>query len=285
MTKPTPTKKRRPPAKLGATGKILLTALSLSSFVGGWAVLARQEGLAEAQEPEVPPTPEPMPIALQPTLTPWPTIRPLDTLPPIPTVAPLQLGTVAPVNARSQSTIAALDLTLPTLAPPPTLVPSPTSPPPPTATAPPTASPVVDNAAPAAPTGQLTLLGPVAGVTHGNTTFQWAWSEPVPAGYGFEVVVWHPTGVPLGAHDAVADNQNGRVMALGNGRYAAQLDISYAAGVQGRPGDYVWAVQLVQIQPNYAGTGIQSQPAPLRYEAGGGGGGGNYGGGQKTKGS
>jgi hypothetical protein len=67
---------------------------------------------------------------------------------------------------------------------------------------------------------------------------------------------------------------------LGTNRYRLQVDISQAAGVRERTGEYLWTVALVQISPNYADLGLQAEPGRLRFEAGGGkGGGGDDGGG------
>jgi hypothetical protein len=43
--------------------------------------------------------------------------------------------------------------------------------------------------------------------------------------------------------------------------------------VQGRGGDYLWAVALVQISPDYKDLGKQASPGSLRLDIGGGDGG------------
>jgi hypothetical protein len=115
--------------------------------------------------------------------------------------------------------------------------------------------------------------------TYGPTTFEWEWQGSVPSGFGFEVRVWREGEPPAGVHDAVLDNNEGRIEKIGENRYRLQVDISQAAGVRERTGEYRWTVALVQISPTYADMGLQAEPGWLRYEAGGGkdGGGGNGG--------
>jgi hypothetical protein len=120
------------------------------------------------------------------------------------------------------------------------------------------------------------LLNPVSldVPTSGPTVFEWEWQGAVPSGYGFEVRVWREGESPAGVHDAVLDNTQGSIEKIGENRYRLQVDISQAAGVRKRSGEYLWTVALVQISPIYADFGLQAEPARLRYEAGGGGDGG-----------
>ena len=66
------------------------------------------------------------------------------------------------------------------------------------------------------------------------------------------------------------DNKEGKVVALGDDTYRLEIDISQAAGVGGRTGEYLWTVLLVQIDPEYKDLGIQAPPGRLRFEASGG---------------
>jgi hypothetical protein len=91
----------------------------------------------------------------------------------------------------------------------------------------------------------------------------------VPPGFGFEVRVWREGEPPAGVHDAVLDNQTGRIEKVGENQYRLQVDIHQAAGVRERTGEYLWTVVLVQISPDYADSGLQAEPARLRFEAGG----------------
>ncbi len=314
-----PPRRKRQPAKMNGPAKFLVTALSLGAFLGGWNLIARQEELSQVGDAlssspplggneggwgKSPASPTPIRHLIPgPTPTPWPTIEPLVTLPPIPTVAPLPagrffgdalssspplggneggrgtgLGQIEPLTDVSISVAL-----IPTLAPLPTLVPAPTLPPTP---APLSSSAQPITAPPVAP-GNFDLLAPLNASTSGPTDFEWLWNGPIPENHGFEVMVWRD-GEPLaGAHDAVADNLAGRITFLGNNRYHLHLDISQVAGVQGRNGDYLWTVSLVQISPNYANTGIQAPPARLYFDAGGGGSssGGGGGGSHSSKGS
>jgi hypothetical protein len=126
---------------------------------------------------------------------------------------------------------------------------------------------------PTSSVGQFTLLKPTLDEpTYGLTDFEWRWDGPIGADQGFEVRVWREGEPPAGVHNAVEDNLNGRVAALGNNTYRLTVDIRNAAGVQGRGGEYWWTVVLVQVSPEYRDLGKQATPGRLRFEAGGGGG-------------
>ena len=165
------------------------------------------------------------------------------------------------------------ETTAPTLTPTPTEAPVPSAPTP-TPTSPPTPTPGIS-------TGSFTLLHPLSleEPSYGPTVFEWQWTGAVPAGFGFEVRVWLEGEFPAGAHNAVQDNENGRIESLGDNQYRLTIDISDAAGVRGRSGEYLWTVALVQISPDYADMGQQAAPARLRFDMPGGGGGGGSDGG------
>lgn len=137
--------------------------------------------------------------------------------------------------------------------------------------------------APTAVSGKLTILSPnsLDEPTFGLTEFQWQWGGSLPEDQGFEVRVWREGEPPAGVHNAVLDNQQGKVVAQGNNTYRLIADISDAPSVGGRSGDYLWTVLLVQISPEYRELGVQATPpGRLRYAApGGGDGGGGDGGG------
>lgn len=145
------------------------------------------------------------------------------------------------------------------------------------------APPPATQAPPPPPAGQITLLKPVSldQPSFGPTEFEWQWAGGLGPDQGFEVRVWREGEPPAGAHDAVLDNKNGLVQALGNNTYRLNINIKDAFGVKGRGGEYLWTVVLVQITPEYKDLGIQASPGHLRFEApgGGGGGGGGKGGG------
>jgi hypothetical protein len=130
--------------------------------------------------------------------------------------------------------------------------------------------------------GQFVLLKPSlpGNPSYGPTDFEWQWDGALGANQGFEVRVWREGEPPVGVHNSVEDNQNGKVVALGNNTYRLNVDIRDAAGVGGRTGEYWWTVALVQISPDYKDLGEQASLGRLRFEAGGddGGGGGLVGG-------
>ena len=112
--------------------------------------------------------------------------------------------------------------------------------------------------------------------TAGPITFVWHYDQPLAEGQGFEIWVWRNGEPPLGAHDAVQDNLNGAIASDKPERYQLTIeDIGGAAGVGRRGGEYLWAVHLVQITPEYRDLGIQSEPHTLTYVAPGSGGGDN----------
>jgi hypothetical protein len=90
----------------------------------------------------------------------------------------------------------------------------------------------------------------------------------VPPEYGFEIRVWREGEQPLGAHDAMNDNREGRVEPIGENRHHLNIDITESAGVKGQGGEYLWTVALVQISPNYADLGepYWAEPSHLRFE-------------------
>lgn len=118
------------------------------------------------------------------------------------------------------------------------------------------------------PTGQLTLLRPLLpkdGCSGDQDIhFEWEWSGPFnPLEQGFELRVWRDGEPSLGAHDAVLDNKSGRVRAITQNIYSLDINISGAAGVRNRTGDYWWTILLVKIAPTYQETGIQALPGRL----------------------
>jgi hypothetical protein len=98
--------------------------------------------------------------------------------------------------------------------------------------------------------------------------FSWEWvGDTLTPKYGFEVRVWLNGEPPTGVHDAVLDNQEGRIEQIGPNRYRLKVsDIRYAKGVLGREGNYYWTVLVVQISPTYTDFGLQAIPARFRYE-------------------
>lgn len=179
-------------------------------------------------------TPSPTPLPTSTPLPPTPTPLPSDTPTPIPTATP----TFIPASLE------------------PTVTPTPTE--------------VRISAR------GLTLLQPMSldEPSYGPTTFEWQWNHKLPPEYGFEVRVWREDSQPAGVHNAVLDNQNGNIKSVGGGKYRLTVDIRQAAGVQGRSGEYLWTVAVVQISPHYVDLDEQAEPARLRFEAGGSSGGG-----------
>jgi hypothetical protein len=72
----------------------------------------------------------------------------------------------------------------------------------------------------------------------------------------------------------VLDNQTGRIERTGENTYRLKInikDILEPTGSRPRPtGEYLWAVGLVRLEPEYAdlGEGYWAAPARFRFEAG-----------------
>jgi uncharacterized membrane protein YgcG len=133
--------------------------------------------------------------------------------------------------------------------------------------------------APQVPVGQLVLLKPISldDPTFGLTTFEWQYGGTLGQNQGFEVRVWRTGEAPAGVHDAVLDNKQGKIQALGNNTYRLTADIANTPGVLNRRGEYNWTVFLVELEP-YKDLGVQAPAAILRFEPPGSGGGGGDGG-------
>jgi serine/threonine protein kinase len=192
---------------------------------------------------------------------------PTVALPPTATNTPTLLPTPTSINPPpATNTPIPITATFTPLPPTSTLTPTPPLPvAPPTATMTPT-PPVLE--------GVLTLLKPLSleEPSYGPTEFEWQWTgQDLPAEFGFEVRVWREGEPPVGAHDAVQDNQQGRIERLADGAYRLSINIRDAFGVRGRTSQYLWTVALVRISPTYADLGRQAEPAYLRFEAGGNG--------------
>ncbi|NJN95285.1 MAG: hypothetical protein HC875_14845 [Anaerolineales bacterium] len=209
-----------------------------------------------------------VPIALAPP-------TPTGTAPPVLSETPTSIATFtpAPPTSTSQPTATSVPSTPTPNTPKATATPTPAVSPTSEASFGPTAAP-----APELPTGQFVLLKPTIDDTStGSTEFDWRWDGPLAADQGFEVRVWREGEPPAGAHNAVEDNKNGYIVAIDNNTYRLTLNITDAAGVRGRGGEYLWTVVLVQISPDYKDLGIQAPPGRLRLGLGGGGGDGDGG--------
>lgn len=194
-----------------------------------------------------------------PTLTPTPPPTPTDT--PLP---PSDTPTTRPTDPPVVTTLIIMVVTATATDTPP---PTPTSSPSNTPTVAPSLTPT---ATPNLPKGQFTLL-PLSldEPSYGPTTFEWEWSGPVPADFGFEVRVWREGEEPTGAHNALLDQKEGRIERISDHKYRLIIDIRQAAGVRDRTGIYLWTIALVQLHPTYMDYGLQAQPTRLRFEAGG----------------
>lgn len=247
------------PASLG----FVLALLAFILWGGKWAATdapatsLNQAGPVVAAASTATNTPTPAPTSTStPTATPTPTFTPLP---------PTDTPTNTPTSPPAVTTLVIMVVTAtPTDTPPPTPTPSPSS----TPTLAPSLTPTPT---PDLPKGQFALLAPLSleDPSYGPTTFEWEWSGPVPAEFGFEVRVWRDGEPPMGAHDALLDQQEGRIERIGKNRYRLKIDIRQAAGVQDRTGFYLWTVALVQLHPTYTDFGLQAKPTRLRFEAGG----------------
>jgi hypothetical protein len=181
---------------------------------------------------------------------------PIALSPPTPTGTPLPIPDTPTPTATSIPDTPASTATASPTSPAPTA--TPTKPPSPTAIK-----------APVVPAGQFTLLKPVSGdePTAGQTEFEWQWGSPLAENQGFEVRVWREGEPPAGVHNAVLDNKEGKIQAVGDNTFRLVVNIADTAGVRNRQGDYNWTVILIQIEPEYKELGIQADPPGyLRFE-------------------
>jgi tetratricopeptide (TPR) repeat protein len=230
----------------------------------------------------VPPTHTPAPVLTSTATESPPTVpdspTPATTSPPPADTATPTLTPEAPTDTPTTTSTF-------TPIPSPTPTPLPATPAPTATPIPAVISTPLTGVTPASsiPTGEFTLLYPLTrdDISYGPTDFEWEWTGTLAPGLGFEVRVWREGEFPSGVHDAVLDNQNGNIKNIGGSKYHFSTDIREAPSVQGRTGEYLWTVALVQISPEYKDLGQQAEPARLRFEAGGGGGdgGGDSGGG------
>jgi hypothetical protein len=242
-------------------------------------------------------------VAAMLSVTPTPMDTSTDTVTAAPTAKPTNTSTSVATNVAPPS-----EVLISTPTHPPTITLTPTSTPPPRSTSTPTDTPISTSATlvvptssaltltatsvpltsatpsiPAAtfaptvsvPNGTLMLLSPSSldEISHGPTNFEWEWTGALSPEFGFEVRVWREGEVPKGVHNATLDNQEGKIAQIGENKYRLSVDITQAPGVEGRNGEYLWTVLLVQISPGYRELGIQATPSYFRFEAASGGGG------------
>jgi serine/threonine protein kinase len=242
-------------------GNIFNSTVSQASPAPTITPVAAAPTSTQTAAPAPMPTPTSTATPLPPTETPLPTSTPPDPPSP-PTATPLVIivtATNSPTFTPTSSPTTALALA--------------------TSTQTPTPIPIL-------PTGTFVLIRPISldEPSYGLTSFEWSWSGPVPPDTGFEVRVWREDEPQAGAHDAILDNQQGRIEKIGPAQYRLNIDISQAFGVRGRKGAYLWTVALVQVSPLYSDLGQQAEPAQLRFETGGGGSDNNEGNGRPSSG-
>ncbi len=175
--------------------------------------------------------------------------------------APPTTATQVAAQAPTIQTVVVTVTPLPSPTQTPTLpAPSPTRSPAPQA-APPTHVAAATPPPTAANYGAPLLVSPNNNASvSGRATFTWQWNgQPLEANQGFEVRIWR-NGQPdhYGAASPVRANQ-------------VEIDVLGAYGVAGAPGNYLWTVAIVQLDP-YQRIGPEAPARELRVEAPGGGG-------------
>jgi len=111
----------------------------------------------------------------------------------------------------------------------------------------------------------ITVVAPAEGTVliARRIEVRWRCDGPMPPDQGFEVKLWLPGESPVGAHNAVNDVSKIRF----DGRtYSLTIPIRNVAGYRGVNKDYLIAVSLVKISPQYEDTGVMSVPVLIRYE-------------------
>ncbi len=234
--------------------------LYISSTVGdGWVaswLLDLDRDMQTLAVQAAPPTP--VSRDLQPTATQAPVATATQAPVATATQAPVATATQAPVAAATQAPVVTA-ISVPTLVP--VLVET-------TPTATPAGALLTDDFAhPCLVSGYFWLIHPVDITVRNEVTFQWGFSGQLPAGCGFEVLLWRVGDPPRGVHDAVADNLNNVIKLSRANEYRLEIPFlnqlpSTAVG----SGDYNWTVAIVQVSPQYRSFGRQADPAYVRIE-------------------
>ena len=116
--------------------------------------------------------------------------------------------------------------------------------------------------------GRFTLLKPTLNTSIGEypVEFEWRWDGALPDTHGFEVRVWRKGENPQGAHNALNSNRNGDIQALNDQTYRLSItDLRGLPGINNRPGEYLWTVGLVELEP-YKYLGVEAKPGGLRVD-------------------
>ena len=110
-----------------------------------------------------------------------------------------------------------------------------------------------------------TITAPTEGqlVTGQDLTVRWACNGALPPDHSFEIRFWVPGTAPAGAHNALNDAPN---IQFDGQTYSLTLKPQAAAGYQGIPNDYVLAVAVIKIAPEYVDLGLVGGPVQIRYE-------------------
>ncbi len=232
---------------------MLFTFIAIVIIGGGWFWRISSASLSKP----TPTQPQPVVVVEVPTVTETPTLTPSSTSTSTP-IPPTNTNTPIPTLTPTPST------TNTSVPPTNTHTPIPTSTPTillPTATLTATPTPII-------PTGNFTPLNPVNvdDPSYGLTEFEWEWTGHLTPEFGFEIRVWHDGENPMGVHDAVLDNKEGRTENISENKYRLNVDITNAAGVKQRGGEYLWTVALIRISPEYEYIGPVSDPVRFRFE-------------------
>lgn len=135
----------------------------------------------------------------------------------------------------------------------------------PTATPEPTDTPEPTPTPEPATCKDITVVAPAEGdvLTTLDIEVRWRCDAELPPDHAFEVKLWLPDEAPVGAHDAA--NDRGVIQREGED-YVLFIPITGTAGFKGVNKDYLIAVSLVRVSPEYEDTGLMSEPVMFRYE-------------------
>lgn len=203
-----------------------------ATAAGNSVIVAVESGgsLPSETPPPEPASPDNAPVeqaAREPTVTRGPVTSP--TAPPTPTATPSPLPTATPTTAIT-ATVGVDVYSLPA----PTLL-----------------EPKADE------------LGRYPVDTTRETKFVWQWPAELTDELSFQIMVWLRDAEPTGAHDARFLKQDSSFKALGDGQYSVLLALDGASGVTATSADYLWAVSVVRVQPQYEWLGIVSEARPI----------------------
>lgn len=107
----------------------------------------------------------------------------------------------------------------------------------------------------AMPGGTVRLLKPGAGDTLSTSlVFEWTEGVQLPDGYAFEPVFWRSGQDPM---------RDGRGFGGSTRKTDLRIALDSVINAGGQPGEYLWGVRLVRVEPNFQAIALLSEPQKI----------------------